>query len=76
MDLYLLIGASQLIASHHPFLPASTNAFLCKLENLKATVALFFWNWNFCWSPRTLRRMLAMQAGLIERVLTLRQLCV
>jgi len=53
-----------------------TNAFSRKLDNLKAAVALFFWNWNFCWRPRTIRVTPAMQAGITDRVWELRELAV
>jgi IS1 family transposase len=51
-----------------------TNGFSRKLENLQAAVSLFFWNWNFCWCPRTTRVTPAMGAGLAETVLSLREL--
>lgn len=51
-----------------------TNGFSRKLENLKAAVSLFFWNWNFCWIPRTIRVTPAMQAGITDRVWTLGEL--
>jgi IS1 family transposase len=40
--------------------------FSKKLENLKASVALFFTYYNFCWIPRTLRITPAMAIGLVS----------
>jgi IS1 family transposase len=51
-----------------------TNGFSRKLDNLRAAVALFFWNWNFAWCPRTIRCTPAMQAGVTDRVYGLREL--
>jgi IS1 family transposase len=51
-----------------------TNGFSRKLDNLKAAVSLFFWNWNFCWRPRTLRVTPAMEAGITDRLWTLKEL--
>ncbi|MBI3603516.1 MAG: IS1 family transposase [Nitrospirae bacterium] len=51
-----------------------TNGFSRKLENLQAAVALFFWNWNFAWCPRTIRCTPAMQAGLTDRIWKLEEL--
>jgi IS1 family transposase len=40
--------------------------FSKKLENLKASVALFFTYYNFCWITRTLRITPAMAIGLVS----------
>ncbi|HYM37029.1 MAG TPA: IS1 family transposase [Nitrospiraceae bacterium] len=45
-----------------------TLAFSRKLENLKAAVALYFWNYNFCMIHRSLRVTPAMAAGITDRV--------
>jgi hypothetical protein len=51
-----------------------TNAFSKKLANIKAALALHFAYYNFCRVHRTLRVTPAMEAGVTERVLELREL--
>jgi IS1 family transposase len=46
-----------------------TNAFSKKWENLKAALALHFWNYNFCWMHRTIRMTPAMRAGISRKPL-------
>jgi hypothetical protein len=41
-----------------------TNGFSKKWENLKAALALHFWNYNFCWMHSTIRMTPAMKAGI------------
>jgi hypothetical protein len=40
--------------------------FSKKMDNLKATVALHFAYYNFCWIPRTTRATPAMEAGIAD----------
>lgn len=51
-----------------------TNAFSRKLDNLKASLALWFWYYNFCRVHKTLRMTPAMAAGLTDKVWELREL--
>jgi len=45
-----------------------TNAFSKKLDNLKAAVALHFFNYNFCRVQSSLRVTPAMEAGVADQV--------
>lgn len=45
-----------------------TNAFSKKLENLKASVSLHFYHYNFCRIHQTLRVTPAMQANITNRI--------
>lgn len=51
-----------------------TNAFSKKLENLKAAVALHFAHYNFVRIHSSLRMTPAMQAGITERLWSIRDL--
>lgn len=51
-----------------------TNAFSRKLDNLKASLALWFWYYNFCRVHKTLRITPAMAAGLTDRTWELKEL--
>ena len=51
-----------------------TNGFSKKWENLWAALALHFAYYNFCRIHRTLRVTPAMEAGIAEKVWTLRDL--
>jgi len=51
-----------------------TLGFSKKLENLKASVALFFTYYNFCWIPRTIRVIPAMAAGVTKHLWSIREL--
>jgi hypothetical protein len=44
-----------------------TNGFSKKWENLKAALALHFWNYNFCWMHSTIRMTPAMKAGVARK---------
>jgi IS1 family transposase/transposase-like protein len=46
-----------------------TNGFSKKWENLRAALALHFWNYNFCWMHSTIRCTPAMAAGVARRPL-------
>ena len=52
-----------------------TNGFSKKLENHVHQVALYFMHYNFCRIHKTLRVTPAMEAGLIDHVWTLEELC-
>lgn len=47
-----------------------TNVFSKKLENLKASLALYFAHYNFMRIHNTLRMTLAMQAGIANDIWT------
>ena len=49
-------------------------AFSKKLTNLKAAVALYFWNYNFCIIHGSIRTTPAMAAGVTGRIWELREL--
>ena len=51
-----------------------TNAFSKKLDNLKATIALWVVWYNFCRVHQTLRVTPAMEAGITDHVWTLAEL--
>ena len=51
-----------------------TNGFSKKLANLKAAVSLFMAWYDFCRVHQTLRVTRAMEAGITDRVWTLREL--
>lgn len=51
-----------------------TNAFSKKLDNLKAACALHFAYYNFCRIHKSLRCTPAMEAGLTDHILTVREL--
>jgi hypothetical protein len=51
-----------------------TNAFSKKLENLKAAVALHFAHYNFVRIHKTLRVTPAMEAGVTNRLWSIRDL--
>jgi len=51
-----------------------TNAFLKKLENLEANVALYFTHYNFCRIHQTLRITPAMEAGIADHVWTMAEI--
>ena len=51
-----------------------TNAFSKKRDNLKAACALHFAYYNFCRIHQTLRCTPAMEAGIVQRIWTLRDL--
>ncbi len=44
-----------------------TNGFSKKWENLRAALALHFWNYNFCWMHSTIRMTPAMKAGVSRK---------
>jgi IS1 family transposase len=46
-----------------------TNGFSKKWENLRAALALHFWNYNFCWMHSAIRCTPAMAAGVARRPL-------
>jgi IS1 family transposase/transposase-like protein len=46
-----------------------TNGFSKKWENLKAAIALHFWNYNFCWMHSSIRMTPAMKAGIAKKPL-------
>lgn len=46
-----------------------TNGFSKKWENLRAALALHFWNYNFCWMHATIRCTPAMAAGVARKPL-------
>lgn len=46
-----------------------TNGFSKKWENLRAALALHFWNYNFCWMHSTIRMTPAMKAGIARKPL-------
>lgn len=50
-----------------------TNAFSRKLENLKAAVALYMFDWNFVRRHGAIRMTPAMKAGIAERAWTWRE---
>jgi len=50
--------------------------FSKKLDNLKATVALYIAWYNFCRVHQTLRRTPAMAAGITDHVWTIQELLV
>jgi hypothetical protein len=47
-----------------------TNAFSTKLENLKASLALYFAYYNFIRIHKTLRMTPAMEAGIADHIWT------
>jgi len=49
-------------------------AFSRKLANLKATVALHFWTYNFCLIHRSLRMTTAMATGITEHIWDLKDM--
>ncbi|HEY4905200.1 MAG TPA: IS1 family transposase [Candidatus Sulfotelmatobacter sp.] len=51
-----------------------TNAYSKKLDNLKAACALYFAYYNFCRVHSTLRVSPAVEAGITDRIWTLREL--
>ncbi len=51
-----------------------TNAFSKKVENLKAAVSLHFAHYNFCRIHKSLRVTPAMEAGIANEPLELRDL--
>ena len=51
-----------------------TNAFGKKMENLQATVALHFAHYNFVRVHRTLRVTPGMEAGITDRLWSIRNL--
>jgi hypothetical protein len=51
-----------------------TNGFSKKIDNLKASVAVFMAWYNFCRVHQTLRVTPAMEAGLADHVWTIREL--
>jgi hypothetical protein len=53
-----------------------TNALSKKLANLKAALALHFAYYNFCRIHSSIRVTPAMEAGISDHVLTLRELLV
>jgi IS1 family transposase/transposase-like protein len=46
-----------------------TNGFSKKWENLRAALALHFWNYNFCWMHSAIRCTPAMAAGVARKPL-------
>ena len=44
-----------------------TNGFSKRWENLRAALALHFWNYNFCWMHSTIRMTPAMKAGITRK---------
>jgi IS1 family transposase len=46
-----------------------TNGFSKKWKNLKAALALHFWNYNFCWMHSSIRMTPAMKAGIAKKPL-------
>lgn len=46
-----------------------TNGFSKKWKNLKAALALHFWNYNFCWMHSSIRMTPAMKAGISKKPL-------
>lgn len=46
-----------------------TNGFSKKWENLRAALALHFWNYNFCWMHSSIRCTPAMAAGVARKPL-------
>jgi len=46
-----------------------TNGFSKKWKNLKAALALHFWNYNFCWIHSSIRMTPAMKAGISRKPL-------
>jgi transposase-like protein/IS1 family transposase len=53
-----------------------TNGFSKKWENLRAALALHFWNYNFCWMHSTIRCTPAMAAGVTRKPLRVADLLV
>ena len=51
-----------------------TNAFSKKMDNHKAACALHFAYYNFCWIHKSLRVTPAMEAGITDHILSLREL--
>ena len=51
-----------------------TNGFSKKWENLRAALALHFWNYNFCWMHSTIRMTPAMKAGVARKPMSIADL--
>jgi hypothetical protein len=52
-----------------------TNAFSKKIENHAAAVAIWFMYYNFCRVHQTLRVTPAMEAGIVDHVWSIQEMC-